>query len=127
TADSYARLLSAGLDGDRDAARAGAVAAGFLGQAAIERHQAAIDRMIDVIIGELARPGAFDFGDRGFVATLRDEGTAIASDRATWHVPPADMLFVQRKVSGTALLAARLGARVDVRAMVTALREKGWR
>jgi predicted unusual protein kinase regulating ubiquinone biosynthesis (AarF/ABC1/UbiB family) len=127
TADSYARLLSAGLDGDRDAARAGAVAAGFLGPAAIERHQAAIDRMIDVIIGELARPGAFDFGDRSFVATLRDEGTAIASDRATWHVPPADMLFVQRKVSGTALLAARLGARVDVRAMVTALREKGWR
>jgi hypothetical protein len=27
-------------------------------------------------------------------------------------------LFVQRKVSGTALLCARLGARVDVRAMV---------
>ena len=33
-------------------------------------------------------------------------------------MPPADILFVQRKVSGTALLAARLKARVDVRAMV---------
>ena len=29
-----------------------------------------------------------------------------------------DLLFVQRKISGTALLAARLKARVDVRSMV---------
>jgi hypothetical protein len=33
-------------------------------------------------------------------------------------VPPTDILFTQRKISGTALLAARLGARVDVRSLV---------
>jgi hypothetical protein len=33
-------------------------------------------------------------------------------------VPPADTLFVQRKISGTALLAARLKARVNMRTMV---------
>ena len=43
-----------------------------------------------------------------------------ASDREAWHIPPTDMLFVQRKISGIALLAARLRARVDVRSMVTA-------
>ena len=42
----------------------------------------------------------------------------MAADRDTWHVPPIDTLFVQRKISGTALLAARLKARVDVNAMV---------
>ena len=63
------------------------------------------------------RPGAFDFGDRRFVNALRDNGTAIASDKAAWHVPPADILFVQRKISGTALLAARLEARVDIRTL----------
>jgi hypothetical protein len=42
----------------------------------------------------------------------------LAADRTTWHLPPVDTLFVQRKISGTALLAARLKARVDVRAMV---------
>jgi hypothetical protein len=42
----------------------------------------------------------------------------VARDRATWHLPPADTLFTQRKISGTALLAAWLKARVDVRAMV---------
>ena len=74
--------------------------------------------MIDVIIGELCRPGLFDFGDRRFVAGLRDPGMEIAADTGAWHVPPADILFVQRKISGTALLAARLKARVDVRAIV---------
>ncbi len=118
TAQGYWRLLAAAMDGDRDALRDGAVAAGFLGANTVARNGARIGRMIDVVLGELNRPGPFDFGDRRFVAALRDEGMEVASDRASWHVPPADILFVQRKISGTALLAARLKARVDVRTMV---------
>ena len=76
-----------------------------------------LNKMIEIILGELHRPGPFDFGDRRFVSALREHGAAIAADRAAWHVPPADILFVQRKISGTALLAARLEARVDVRAL----------
>lgn len=120
TADGYARLLAAGVAGDRDAVRDAAVAAGFLGPAAVDRHRTLVDRMIDVILGEMGREGVFDFGDRGFVGVLREQGMAMASDRETWHVPPIDTLFVQRKISGTALLAARLRAKVDVRAMVLA-------
>ncbi len=117
TAAAYRALLRAGLDGDRDAVRDAAVAAGFLGPAAVERHRALVDRMIDVILHELGQAGPFDFGDRAFVGVLREEATAMAADRATWHVPPVALLFAQRKISGTALLAARLKARVDVRAM----------
>ena len=117
TVTGYRRLIQAGLDGDRTAMREAAVAAGFLGSGAADRHQARVDAMIDIILGELNRPGPFDFGDRGFVEVLRDNGTAIAMDKAAWHVPPADVLFVQRKISGTALLAARLEARVDIRTL----------
>ena len=118
TTQGYRDILVAGLSGDRDAMRDAAIASGFLGQAAVQRHRAAIDRMADVILGELNRSGPFDFGDRAFVGALREQGTTIAADRETWHVPPVDTLFVQRKISGTALLAARLKARVDVRAMI---------
>jgi len=126
TAEAYLRLLKAGLAGDRDGVREAALAAGFLGAGVIERHAGRVDAMIDVILGEMTREGPFDFGDRGFVSILRDEGMAIAQDRATWHVPPTDILFVQRKVSGTALLAARLKARVDVRQMVMPWVERQW-
>ncbi len=118
TAAGYRGLLSAGLDGDRNAVRAAAVTAGFLSDNVVARHPALIDRMIDIIIAEMNRPGAFDFGDRAFVGVLRDQGMEIGQDRAAWHLPPIEMLFAQRKISGTALLAARLKAKVDVRGMV---------
>ncbi|WP_375272950.1 ABC1 kinase family protein [Sphingomonas sp.] len=120
TSAGYRRLLSAGLSGDRDAVREAAVAAGFMGEAAAAAHRALVDRMIEVILGELNQPGVFDFGDRAFVGVLREQAIDMARDRSTWHVPPIDTLFVQRKISGTALLAARLKARVDIRAMVEA-------
>ncbi|MDI1297278.1 MAG: AarF/ABC1/UbiB kinase family protein [bacterium] len=121
TAQGYRRLIAAGLSGDRDGLRDAAIAVGFLGAAAASRHRAAIDRMIDLILAELHRGGPFDFGDRQFVAPLRDQGLAMAADRSTWHVPPADLLFTQRKISGMALLAARLQARVNLIAMLDKL------
>ncbi len=120
TVAAYRALLRAGLDRDRDGVREAAIVAGFLSGAASARHRGKIDAMIDTIIGELHRPGPFDFGDRRFVGPLKDDGLQVAADKAAWHIPPADILFVQRKISGTALLAARLGARVDVRALAAA-------
>jgi predicted unusual protein kinase regulating ubiquinone biosynthesis (AarF/ABC1/UbiB family) len=118
TAEAYRGLLLAGLSGDRERVKNASIAAGITTAEMTQRHGAVLDRMIDVILAELNKPGLFDFGDRAFVGVLRDDGMAVASDRAAWHLPPADMLFVQRKISGTALLAARLKTRVDVRTMV---------
>lgn len=118
TSNGYRRLLAALFSADPAAIRGAALGAGFLGEAAAARHGELVDRMIAVVLGELARGDSFDFGDRAFVGTLRDQGIVLARDRETWHVPPADTLFAQRKISGTALLAARLKARVPVRAMV---------
>ena len=125
TAQGYRSLLSAGLSGDRDAVREAARAAGFLGEAAVARHRPLVDRMIGIVVTEMNRPGPFDFGDRGFVEVLREQGMEMAADRSTWHIPPVETLFVQRKVSGTALLAARLEARVDVRQLVRPYLEEG--
>ena len=125
TAQGYRSLLSAGLSGDRDAVREAARAAGFVGEAAVARHRPLVDRMIDIVVTEMNRPGPFDFGDRGFIEVLREQGMEMAADRSTWHIPPVETLFVQRKVSGTALLAARLEARVDVRKLVRPYLQEG--
>ena len=120
TAGAYRRLIEAGLDRNRDAIREVAVKTGFLGEAAARAHRGAVDRIIAAIDDALNRPGAFDFGDRAFVPVVREEAKAMIADRDTWHVPHVETLFVQRKVSGTALLAARLKARVDVRGLAAA-------
>jgi predicted unusual protein kinase regulating ubiquinone biosynthesis (AarF/ABC1/UbiB family) len=118
TSDAYRSLLLAGLAGELDGMRDAAVSAGFLGKTAAQKHRAKVNHIIGAILKEFHKAGIFDFGDRQFVSTLREEGAAVAGDRSTWHVPPADMLFAQRKVSGTALLAARLKAQVNVRSMI---------
>ena len=120
TADAYRRLIEAGLARDRDMIREVAVETGFIGVEAARSHRGAVDRIIAAIDAALNRPGAFDFGDRAFVPVVREEAKAMIADRDTWHVPHVETLFVQRKVSGTALLAARLKARVDVRGLAAA-------
>ncbi|KIU29500.1 ubiquinol-cytochrome C reductase [Sphingomonas melonis] len=120
TADAYRRLIEAGLARDRDMIREVAVETGFIGVEVARAHRGAVDRIIAAIDAALNRPGAFDFGDRAFVPVVREEAKAMIADRDTWHVPHVETLFVQRKVSGTALLAARLKARVDVRGLAAA-------
>ena len=93
--------------------------AGFISPQLVQRHGHALDAMIAVLIEHLGRPGLFDFADRGFVEQLRSLAQTIAADRAIWHLPPAEALFVQRKVSGTALLAVKLRARLPLLAIVS--------
>jgi len=118
TARGYRSLLSASLAGDRDGVLRAALVTGFVGAGAVDRHGPRIGQVIDVILGELNRPGDFDFGNRQFVGTLRDQGAEIVADRGAWHLPPTDILFAQRKISGMALLAARLRARVDIKKLL---------
>ena len=114
----YRSLLEAGLAADPDAVKTAAFDAGFVNQAALDRHPERIDRMIDIIINEMNRDAPFDFGDRSFVPVLMEDGMKIAEDKRAWHLPPTDTMFVQRKVSGTAMLGARLKAVVNLRAII---------
>ncbi|MFZ9394696.1 MAG: ABC1 kinase family protein [Erythrobacter sp.] len=116
--EGYRRLLGAGLSGNPDRVRAEALAIGFINEAVVTRQGERVDRMIRIITSEMNRDEPFDFSNRAFVPLLREEGMAIAEDRQSWHIPPAETLFVQRKVSGTALLGARLKAVVNIRALV---------
>jgi hypothetical protein len=60
----------------------------------------------------------YDFGATRLVEDLRERGMALVADRSTWRAPPRGTLFVQRKLGGTYLMAARLRARADLRALL---------
>ncbi|MEL7445818.1 MAG: AarF/ABC1/UbiB kinase family protein [Pseudomonadota bacterium] len=113
--NAYRHMLEAGLKGDRDGVREETIRAGFMLPIVVEKHGERVNKMIDIVINEMRQDAPFDFGDRAFVPLLRDEGWEIAQDKDTWAFPPIETLFVQRKVSGTALLGARLKAKANVR------------
>lgn len=112
--------MLAGLAEDSVALKVALLEVGFVSPVTLERHGLALDAMIAVLMEHLGKPGLFDFADRSFVEQVRRSAETIAADRAAWHVPPADTLFVQRKISGTALLAVRTAARLPLRDMVEA-------
>jgi predicted unusual protein kinase regulating ubiquinone biosynthesis (AarF/ABC1/UbiB family) len=116
-AAGYRALLRAALSGDRDRVREAALGVGLVGQGALVHHRARIDAMIDMVLSRLAQDGPIDFADRSLAAALRDGGLDVASDQRAWHVPPAEILFIQRKLGGMALLASQLKARIDLPAL----------
>jgi predicted unusual protein kinase regulating ubiquinone biosynthesis (AarF/ABC1/UbiB family) len=125
TRAAYRRLALAGLSEDLPALRRALVEVGFLSPVLLQRHGQAIDEMIGVLLRHLGRPGLFDVADRAFVEQVRQKAETIAADRMAWHAPPAETLFVQRKVSGMALLAIRLRARLPLHDMVAGVIDAG--
>ncbi|MEO0698842.1 MAG: AarF/ABC1/UbiB kinase family protein [Pseudomonadota bacterium] len=113
--NGYRDMLKAGLEGDRDEVREATIRAGFMMPVVAEKHPERVNTMIDIVIDQMREDRPFNFADRGFVHLLREEGFAIAQDKDTWAFPPIETLFVQRKVSGMALLGTRLKAQVNVR------------
>ncbi|MCM0000875.1 MAG: AarF/ABC1/UbiB kinase family protein [Erythrobacter sp.] len=114
-ANGYRKMLIAGLQGNAQDVLRATIEAGFMMPIVAEKHPERVNRMIDIVINEMRADAPFDFGDRAFIPLLREEGYAIAQDKDTWAFPPIETLFVQRKVSGTALLGARLKAKVNIR------------
>ncbi len=113
--NGYRKMLIAGLNGNREEVLAATIESGFMMPIVAEKHPERVGKMIDIVINEMREDKPFDFGDRAFVPLLREEGMEIAKDKDTWAFPPIETLFVQRKVSGTALLGARLKAKVNIR------------
>jgi predicted unusual protein kinase regulating ubiquinone biosynthesis (AarF/ABC1/UbiB family) len=118
----YRRLLHAGLTADRPATTAAMCEIGFFGPDTPKKHEDRIVTMFETAMVPLRTSGHFDFADTSMVATIRDEGLAMAQDRDFWHVPPIDTLFLQRKFAGLYLLGSRLKARVDMGQLLTPYR-----
>ncbi len=71
--------------------------------------------MVETANGPMLHPDGFDFGDTSLVADLRDRGMALGRNRSIQHIPPSEVLYLQRKAAGLFLLATRLKAHVTLR------------
>jgi predicted unusual protein kinase regulating ubiquinone biosynthesis (AarF/ABC1/UbiB family) len=110
TSDAYRAFLRAALSHDVDAVLNALSSMGFVSAPQMERHGKTLRLMAQIGLKHLhARPdGLFDFADRSLVPVLRAHAAPVIADRQSFGLPPVDMLFVQRKISGVALLLMRL-------------------
>ncbi len=120
TQASYRALLAAGLAGDRDGLAASGQEAGFLAPGLPADYTATVLDIVELTFGPLRQRGPFDFAQADLPAQVRAKGEALAADRQVAHLPPADLLYLQRKAAGLYLLAAQLGAQVDLHRLFAA-------
>ena len=115
--EAYRRLLCAGMAGDRAGLDAAASEIGYFGAEIEDRHRRLVLDIFVQACEPLRHEGLYDFGRSSLAQRMRDAGMQLGTDRDFWHTPPVDALFLHRKIGGLYLLAARLGARVDIRGL----------
>lgn len=59
--------------------------------------------------------GPFVIGNNDIAQRLREKAMELATQHKLWHLPPANIVFIQRKLGGVFMLASRLRARVNLR------------
>jgi len=116
--DRLRALMRAGLDADRDAMRAAALAIGYFSPASDVPHADGVMALIHTVLEPLGSTAPFEFARTTMVERLRDQGLALAQVPDLWHVPPVDTLILHRKFAGLFLLGTRLQAVVDVQGLM---------
>lgn len=110
-------LLRAALSGDRARQREAMLDIGYFEPSQQRLSALALDLLAMGMTAVMAGP-VFDFraADLPRRASERALGDGFGAD--LWSIPPVDTLFIHRKIGGMYLLASRLGARIDMRALL---------
>jgi predicted unusual protein kinase regulating ubiquinone biosynthesis (AarF/ABC1/UbiB family) len=115
---NFARITRAVIDGDLAAVAREAMNIGYVEPGdSPERIDASV-RMCLLACEPLCHVGRYEFGASTLPSRLRDLGIELAVKRRLLRPPPPATIFLQRKLVGSFLLLARLGAQVDARALV---------
>jgi hypothetical protein len=115
---NYARITRAVIDGDRDALTQEAINIGYAGPDDSPERLEAVTDIVFLVCEPLRHRGRYDFPRSDLPARVRDLGYDLAFRQGLVRAPPPETIFLHRKLVGNFLLLARIGARVDARALV---------
>lgn len=107
-------LLTATLAQNWNAARGYLYEIGYFDDSLDDDQEAQLMAIYRRATAPLVADGIHDFGTCTMAAELQDLGYDMAQDRKGGPVPPADALFLQRKIGGLYLLCKRLNARINM-------------
>ncbi|MBV2129861.1 ABC1 kinase family protein [Arsukibacterium indicum] len=116
--NGYQALFASACDNDLAGMEQALTKIGFFSQNILAAQKTAVLKLVELACEPLRQSKPFDFGNSDLAFRLREAGTALSMKQNYWHSPPADALFLHRKIAGLYLLAAKLGARVNVRQLL---------
>lgn len=112
--EGYRNAFSAVLKGDDQTLNQALEQIGFFSQEILPSQREAIFELVKLACEPMLVDQDYDFQSSGLAQRLREAGTILSMEQDYWHTPPADALFLHRKIAGMYLLAARIGAQVNI-------------
>ena len=112
--EGYRQLMTGAVIDDQPRMLAALKQIGFFSQPIEPQAQQSLLALCLQACEPLKYQGVYDFGQSDMVRQIRDAGSQLSMRQGYWHTPPADAIFLHRKLGGLYLLAAKLKARVDV-------------
>jgi len=114
-AEGYRSLLRAAANNDADAMLSAALSIGLVTSEHTTQQQTKVVELGMTACEAIHVDGSYDFGNSDLIMRLHNMGTALTYRENFWHVPPADALFIHRKLGGLFLLARRLKVQMNLR------------
>ena len=114
----YADICRAIIRGDRDRVARAAASLGYMQPDDPPEHA---DRVVDLILmicEPLGHDGVYDFGRSDLLQRAAQAGMDLVFASEHFRSPPPATAFLHRKLVGSFLLCARIGARVPVRDLI---------
>ncbi|WP_394209461.1 ABC1 kinase family protein [Enterovibrio calviensis] len=113
--EGYQKLLTCAVNNDKDGVSDAMAHIGFFSNHIFPEQKAAVVNMVMIACEPIQYDGDYDFGNTDLGSRIHEAGMALSMEQGYWHTPPADALFLHRKIGGLFLLAARLNAKVNLR------------
>lgn len=115
----YRKLINSGISGAIDTSNmiAAAKQIGFFQRDIHPDYLSAIMAIFELACEPICYPGKYDFEQSNLASRIREKGLAIQRQTDQWHTPPVDALFIHRKLGGIYLMATKLKAKVNVKAL----------
>ncbi len=114
----YKRLIRAVVADDPEAIILAADRLGYKASDASDEYQEFLISIFGIALAPFATPSLFDFKNALLSDQLSELGEQGYEFKDFWQTPPTDILYLHRKLGGMYMLATRLGARVNVNALV---------
>ncbi len=114
----YKRLIRAVVADDPEAIILATDRLGYKASDASDEYQEFLISIFGIALAPFATPSLFDFKNALLSDQLSELGEQGYEFKDFWQTPPTDILYLHRKLGGMYMLATRLGARVNVNALV---------
>lgn len=123
--EAFSKLLSAAMEQDLVKIIDAACDVGYVSKEDPFNYRIAMADLILTAAEPALCEGAYNFGSSTLSQRVSEKLYRIRSEESFQRMPPADVIFLHRKLAGIYLLCANLRAKVDVKSAIQAVLSNG--